>query len=68
MLSQVNPFKRYWQLLKSVAASMFGVQSHANYQRDFQEKSFVPFLIVGVVFVVLFVISLVLVVNLVLST
>ena len=42
---------------------MFGVQSDANYQRDFEQKSFVPFLIVGVAFVVVFVIGLIIFVN-----
>ena len=56
-----------WQVIKSVAASAFGVQSHKNYQQDFQQSSFMPYLIVGIVFVVLFVIGLVGVVNLALA-
>lgn len=45
---------------------MFGVQSHQNYQHDFQQKSFVPFLLVGLIFVVGLVLGLVLLVKLVL--
>lgn len=41
----------FWQILLSVAASMLGVQSHDNYVRDFQETSFIPFLIIGIIFV-----------------
>lgn len=52
-----------WQVLKSVAASMFGVQSHANYERDFKQTSVVPYVVVGVVFVVLFVLGLAVLVN-----
>ncbi len=32
-----------WQVMKSVAASAFGVQSQKNYQQDFQQSSFLPF-------------------------
>ena len=56
-----------WQVIKSVAASAFGVQSQKNYQQDFQQTSFLPFLIVGITFVVLFVMGLVGVVNLAIS-
>ena len=60
----VSEIKEFWQVLLSVAASMFGVQSHQNYQRDFQKSSFIPFLIVGILFVVLLVVLLVWIVNL----
>ena len=56
----------WWRVFKSVAAGVFGVQSEANRQHDFQQKSIVPFILVGVLFVGLFVIGLlVLVKNLV---
>lgn len=53
----------YWQVFKSVAASLFGVQSHKNYQSDFQQPSFMPFLIIGVVAVAGLVLLLVALVN-----
>ncbi|MBE1300941.1 MAG: DUF2970 domain-containing protein [Alteromonadaceae bacterium] len=53
-----------WQVVKSVAASAFGVQSEKNRQLDFQNTSFMPYLIVGVVFVCLFVLSIVFIVSL----
>lgn len=59
-----SDIKEFWQVLVSVAASMFGVQSHQNYQRDFQKHSFVPFLMVGILFVAVLVLLLVWVVNL----
>ncbi|WP_315853255.1 DUF2970 domain-containing protein [Alteromonas oceanisediminis] len=47
----------------SVIASLFGVQSHANYQRDFTQTSVAPFIIVGVVLVAVLVITLALLVS-----
>jgi diacylglycerol kinase len=57
-----------WDVFKSVAASVFGVQSSANRERDFQQQSFVPYVVVGVIFVVVLVISLALIVSAVLPT
>jgi DMSO/TMAO reductase YedYZ heme-binding membrane subunit len=56
---------QYWQVLKSVAASMFGAQSHKNYQTDFKQPSFIPYLSIGIVFVVCLVLLLITIVNLV---
>lgn len=53
-------------VVKSVAASAFGVQSAANREKDFQQQSVVPYIVVGVVFVLLFILTLVFVVSLVL--
>lgn len=55
-----------FQVIKAVSASMLGVQSQKNYQADFKTNSVVPFLIVGVVFVVLFILGLVLLVDVIL--
>ena len=46
---------------------MFGVQSEQNRHFDFQQTSFLPYLIVGVLFVALFVLGLIGLVNLILS-
>ena len=51
------------KIVKSVAASMLGVQSQKNYEEDFSEQSALPFIITGIVMVVIFVISLVVFVN-----
>ena len=53
----------FWQIFKSVAASMFGVQSEKNRQLDFQKSSIVPFVVVGILFVAGFIISIMLVVK-----
>lgn len=50
-------------VIKSVLASMLGVQTQQNYENDFAEKSAMPYIITGIVMVVLFVVSLVLLVN-----
>lgn len=55
--------KKWMKVIKSVAASMLGVQSQKNYEEDFSEQSALPFIITGIVLVVIFVISLVVFVN-----
>ena len=55
----------FWQVFKSVAAGMFGVQSEKNRLRDFSQHSFIPFLSIGIVFVTGLVFLLVTIVNLV---
>ena len=42
---------------------MLGVQSQKNYEDDFSERSVVPFIITGIVLVALFILSLVILVN-----
>lgn len=55
--------KKYFRLVKSVLASMLGVQSQKNYEDDFAQTSPVPFILTGIVLVVLFILGLVLLVN-----
>jgi hypothetical protein len=54
-------------VIKSVLSAAFGVQSSRNQQRDFTQGNYRHFIIGGIVFTVLFVLTLVLVVNLVLA-
>lgn len=56
-----------WQIAASTLAAAFGVQNKANKDRDFQSGKPVHFIIAGVVFTALFVITLIVVVNLVLG-
>ena len=56
-----------WQVAKSVLAAMLGVQKSKNYQRDFQYGKPRQYIILGIVFVTLFIFILVGVVKLVLS-
>lgn len=47
------------QVIKSVLASFFGVQTQSNYHKDFtQATSILPFIIVGVIMVILLVLSI----------
>ena len=46
---------RIVSVILSVLASAFGVQSQQNYQRDFSEKSPLPYIITGIIFTVLLV-------------
>ncbi len=51
----------------SVLAAFFGVQSEANRRRDFTDTSPLPYILTGIIAVVLFVLTLIWVVNRVLS-
>lgn len=42
----------------SVLAAMFGVQTEANRKRDFSQKNPIPYIVVGVLFIVLFVFTI----------
>lgn len=59
----VIAFKDFWRVFQSVAASMFGVQSEKNRQLDFQTTSFVPYVVVGILFVIGFILAIMLVVQ-----
>ena len=55
------------QVVGSVLAAAFGVQSSKNRERDFNEGKFTTFIIAGVVFTALFVATVYLVVSTVLE-
>jgi len=57
-----------WQMLGSVLAAAFGVQSSKNRERDFNRGRPVHFIILGIVFTAVFVLVVVGVVRLVLSS
>ncbi|PTB88668.1 DUF2970 domain-containing protein [Pseudidiomarina aestuarii] len=50
-------------ILMSVLAALFGVQTEQNRQRDFANGNPAVYITVGVIFIVLFVVSLLLIVN-----
>lgn len=56
-----------WGVAKSVFAAMLGVQKSENYERDFQHGKPWQYIFLGLVFVVVFILVLVGVVNLVMS-
>ncbi|RWU08858.1 DUF2970 domain-containing protein [Pseudidiomarina gelatinasegens] len=53
----------FFDIVVSVLAALFGVQSDKNRQRDFNHGNPAIYVAVGAVFVILFVISLVLLVS-----
>ena len=55
-------------LLFSLFAGWFGVQSKANRDRDFEHGKFSHFIIGGIIFVILFVLVVVGIVQIVMST
>lgn len=50
-------------IINSVLAAMFGVCSNQRYKKDFEEGDLAQFMAIGVVLVVLFVFSLIAIVN-----
>lgn len=50
-------------VIKSVAASIFGVQSAKNRERDFQQHSVIPYIVVGIIFVIMLILGLVFLVS-----
>jgi uncharacterized membrane protein YidH (DUF202 family) len=56
----------FFSVIISVLAALFGVQTEQNRQRDFSKGHPGVFIAVGVFFIVLFVATLLLIVNLVL--
>ncbi len=48
----------FWQVLLSILAAAFGVQSQKNQERDFSRNRVIVFIVGGVLFTVAFVVSL----------
>ncbi|WMN58822.1 DUF2970 domain-containing protein [Pseudoalteromonas xiamenensis] len=59
---------RWLSVLQSVLAAMFGVQSETKRQRDFHQPRPLPYIVIGVILVVLFIIVLLALVNLITPT
>ncbi|MCL1103332.1 DUF2970 domain-containing protein [Shewanella saliphila] len=57
----------FWRVFSSTIAAFFGVQTEQNRQKDFQSQSPLPFIIMGIILAIGLVISLILIVNQVLS-
>lgn len=55
------------QIIQSTLAAAFGVQSQKARERDFTHGRPLPYIIAGVVFTIVFIITLVVIVNIVLS-
>jgi len=57
-----------WLIVKSIAAAAFGVQSNRNQERDFTHGNYRHFIIGGIIFTVLFVLTVATVVSFVLES
>lgn len=57
-----RPTARSWlNIILSTFAAFVGVQSDKNRQRDFQQKSILPFMLVGIFMAAAFIIGLIIV-------
>lgn len=52
-----------WKVFKAVFSAFIGVQSEKNRLEDFQSNSPIPFILVGILMVLIFIASLVYLVN-----
>lgn len=59
---------RWFSVLQSVLAALFGVQSEQKRLQDFQSPKPLPYILVGIVLVIGFIVGLVVIVNIVLNT
>lgn len=66
MNDQQNKPPTFWQMLQSVLAAAFGVQSGKNRARDFSQGKASHFIAMGVIFTLIFVLLLYALVRLVL--
>lgn len=57
-MNDKDPSTGFWKMVLSVLASAFGVQSHDNYERDFNSGKLAGFIVIGVVFVGLLIAAL----------
>lgn len=56
-----------WQIIGSVLAAAFGVQSNKNRERDFTQGKPITYIFAGVIFTLVFIIAVSTIVKLVLS-
>lgn len=56
-----------WATFKGVVAAFLGVQSRQQHEQDFSQGSATQYIVVGIIFVVVFILLVVGVVNIVLS-
>ncbi|KJZ12733.1 MAG: DUF2970 domain-containing protein [Marinomonas sp.] len=52
-----------WKVFKAVFSAFIGVQSEKNRLEDFQSNSPIPFILVGILMVLIFIVSLIYLVN-----
>ncbi|GAB2882797.1 DUF2970 domain-containing protein [Microbulbifer echini] len=57
----------FFQVILSTLAAAIGVQSNKNREKDFQSGSMAHFVVAGIIFTILFVLTLILIVKTVLG-
>ncbi len=62
-----NPKPNFFQIVLSVIAAAFGVQSSKNRERDFKGGNIYVYIAAGVIFTAVFVVAVILIVRLVLA-
>jgi len=58
----------FLDVVKSVLASFFGVQSDKNRERDFQQGNPMQFILVGIVLTILFIVAMIILVKVILAS
>ncbi|WP_223668618.1 DUF2970 domain-containing protein [Kangiella shandongensis] len=53
----------FWSTVQSVLGAMFGVQSEEQREKDFEKGSAVQFIVGGIIFVVVFILTILYFVN-----
>ena len=61
------PSPSLWQIISSILSAAFGVQSSKNRERDFTQGKTKHFIIGGIIFTILFIVTIVTIVRTVLS-
>lgn len=65
---QKEPDIPFWRVVISVIQASFGVQNPANRERDFKQGRMLPFIVAALLFTGVFILTLVLIVNMVLGS
>ena len=61
--NQNNKKPGFWVIVFAVLAAAVGVQNKKNLERDFNQSSPIPFIVAGLIFTILFVVSLITIVS-----
>lgn len=62
-----SKWARFLSLVISVLGAAIGVQKRANLEKDFSQSSPLPYIVAGVVFTIIFMLTLIFIVKLVLA-
>lgn len=55
-----NQHPTLWQMILSIIAAIFGVQSEQNRERDFTKGSLWPFILLGIIALIVFIVAVIL--------